>query len=1014
MKMFVKIGGARARLLASTLLAGAAALAAPAALVLMAAPTAASAQDYTSGTLVGTVVDSAGAPVAGAKVVVKSLSQGVERTLTSDSAGQFRAALIQVGAYSVAISKDDYQPTSDGNVKVGLGGSTGYTFTLNKADAVAEVVVTATANPQIDFAATTTGRVINVEDLTKQMPIARTITALTLLAPGVVTGSSSDDAKFNGLPSVGGSSVAENAYYINGLNITDFNTYLGSAPVPFDFYKTVEVKTGGYPAEFGRATGGVINAVTKSGGNDFHVALHGNWEPSGLHDTAPNTFERQNSIAHDEDKSFITEVSGPIIQDHLFFYVLNQQQDVVSKYARSDLGTYTTDKTNDPFWGAKLDGYITDRQHVELTWFDTTQTTNRTTRDYDVDSGIGDVAGTQLVRNGGVNWVAKYTGSFTDWFTLSGAYGKSDNNQSVLPSDTSTSYVLDYRDDPSNPTRLGSQPYSTATNLKTSREFYRIDADFYFDLLGKHHVRTGYDHEKLSLMHTLSANGGAIFAYYTAGAGNALGLAEGTEYARVTTEVLGGQSSGVNKAYYLQDSWDVTDRLNLQLGVRNDSFATTDLTGAPFITLNNNWAPRIGFNLDLTGDRKSKLFGSYGRYFIPPALNAGFRTNDYYFRSYFLLSGVDATTGQPTLGSQITAANYATKYAQACPGGSYATAGALGCTVYGDGEADPSDTKFATNLKPTSEDEFILGYERQFNSLWKGSVTLTYRTLNQVSEDVAVDQAVQSWCTRNGISGCADIWSGYDQYVVLNPGKTTTFKLYSALPGETSQRTITLSADELGYPKARREYVALQFAFDRAFDGKWGLSGSYTLSQSKGNYEGTVNSDIGQEDAGTTVDFDLQGLTDNSFGLLPNHHGHQFKLNGSYAVTDNLMVGANYSLTSPKHYGCLGVHPTDVYAAGYGAVAFYCNGVAVPRGSKFTTDWVNKIDLSVRYTVPTTLVPAGDLVLRADVFNLFNAQSVTTAWEYGEDDEGNADTNYGKPTGYQTPRYVRLGFDLSF
>ena len=95
-------------------------------------------------------------------------------------------------------------------------------------------------------------------------------------------------------------------------------------------------------------------------------------------------------------------------------------------------------------------------------------------------------------------------------------------------------------------------------------------------------------------------------------------------------------------------------------------------------------------------------------------------------------------------------------------------------------------------------------------------------------------------------------------------------------------------------------------------------------------------------------------------------------------------------------------------------MAFYCTGVAVPRGSKFTTDWVNKIDLSVRYTVPTTLVPAGDLVLRADIFNLFNAQSVTTAWEYGEDDEGNADTNYGKPTGYQTPRYVRLGFDLSF
>ncbi len=986
-------------------------------LIVASLATSASAQDYTSGTLVGTVVDSAGQPVSGATVTVKSLTQGIERKLATNDAGQFRAALIQVGGYSVTITKEGYDTSTNGKVKVGLGGSSAYGFTLTKPDEVAEVVITGSANPQIDFAATTTGRTLDVEDLVKTTPIARDITALTLLAPGVVTGGSSDNSKFAGLPSVGGSSVAENAYYVNGLNITDFNTYLGSAPVPFDFYKTVEVKTGGYSAEFGRATGGVVNAVTKSGGNDFHVALHGNYEPGSLHETAPNTFQRQNSLSKSENASLTTEISGPIIEDHLFFYVLNQQQDVTQKYARTDLGTYTTDKYNDPFWGAKLDGYITDRQHLEFTWFDTTQTTNRTTRAYSVANGIGDISGTQLVQSGGANWVAKYTGSFTDWFTLSAAYGKSDNDQSILPSDTATSYVTDYRTSSAG-TRLGAQPYSTATDLSTSREFYRVDADFYFDLLGKHHVRAGIDSEKLSLAHTVSANGGAIYSLYKATAGNAYGLPVGTEYARVTTEVLGGDSSGKNQAYYLEDSWDLTDRLNLQLGVRNDSFKTTDLTGAPFITLKNNWAPRIGFNYDLFGDRSIKLFGSFGRYYIPPALNAGFRTNDYYFRSYFLLSGVNTTTGAVTLGNQITAANYAmsSSVSAACPGGSLPAAGSLGCTVYGDGEADPSDSKFSTTLKPTSEDEFILGLERHFNPLWKGSVTLTYRNLNTVSEDVAVDSAVVAWCQKNGISGCASIWSGYDQYVVLNPGKSATFKLYTALPGESAARTITLSADELGYPSAKREYVGLQFSFDRAYDGKWALSGSYTLSESKGNYEGTVNSDIGQEDAGTTIDFDVAGLTDNSYGLLPNHHAHQFKLNGVYSVSDSLSIGANYSLTAPKHYGCLGYYPdADNAAYGYGAQSFYCNGKAVPRGSSFTTDWVSKLDLSVRYTVPTTIVPAGNLVLRADVFNVLNSQAVVTAWEYGEvGDIGDTDDNYGKPTSYQTPRYVRLGFDLNF
>jgi hypothetical protein len=189
MKMTSTKGGARARLLTSTLLAGLATVAAPLALtaVATAIPTLASAQDYSSGTLIGTVKDANGAPVAGAAVTVKSLAQGFERNLTTDSDGQFRAALIPSGAYSVAINKAGFQPTSDGNVKVGTGSASNYGFTINEAGAeVSEVVVTGTANPQLDFANTTTGLVVDVETLTKQVPIARNVTALTLLAPSAV------------------------------------------------------------------------------------------------------------------------------------------------------------------------------------------------------------------------------------------------------------------------------------------------------------------------------------------------------------------------------------------------------------------------------------------------------------------------------------------------------------------------------------------------------------------------------------------------------------------------------------------------------------------------------------------------------------------------------------------------------------------------------------------------------------------------------------------------------------
>ena len=79
--------------------------------------------------------------------------------------------------------------------------------------------------------------------------------------------------------------------------------------------------------------------------------------------------------------------------------------------------------------------------------------------------------------------------------------------------------------------------------------------------------------------------------------------------------------------------------------------------------------------------------------------------------------------------------------------------------------------------------------------------------------------------------------------------------------------TVDLSAADLGYPTPTRTYEALTLTFDRAFDNGWDLHGSWTLSRSEGNYEGTVKSDNGQDDAGITTSFDQPGLTDNSDGL---------------------------------------------------------------------------------------------------------------------------------------------------
>ena len=98
--------------------------------------------------------------------------------------------------------------------------------------------------------------------------------------------------------SFGGSSIAENTVYINGLNVTDFYNRVGSSTVPYSFYKEFQVKTGGYSVEFGRTTGGVINAVTRSGTNEFEFGTEVVWEPSSLQSSKTDRFNRDGSAAH--------------------------------------------------------------------------------------------------------------------------------------------------------------------------------------------------------------------------------------------------------------------------------------------------------------------------------------------------------------------------------------------------------------------------------------------------------------------------------------------------------------------------------------------------------------------------------------------------------------------------------------------------------------------------------------------------------------------------------------------
>jgi hypothetical protein len=1007
--------------------------------------TPAAAQDYSNATASGKVVNTSGKALAGATVSYKSNAQGFTRTATTDSNGAYRIGQLPQGFYTVTVEAPGYKAFTANEVEIRIDTAANQ-YALAPTDAAAddEIVVTAGRVQTVDFDRTTTGAVINLGDLATRVPVARSISAVIQLSPGTTAG----DAAFGDQPNIGGASVAENAFYLNGLNITNFRTGLGAVAVPFDFYQTVEVKNGGFQAEFGRATGGVVNAVTKSGSNKFHGGLLFNWEPNELSSKRPNTLFEDNDARGFERRDTIVQLSGPIIKDRLFFYGLYNWRSVETTRAFQSLtagtpanptlsGTsYQVDTSDDPFFGFKLDGIITDGHRVEFTYFDSTANTLRQVfgtpasgvRYNPVTNARGNYDSATVFGSGGANFVARYTGVFAPWLTLSAAYGQNKDRDTTESTTPNQSSIIDERSGAA--VSIGN-PTANADISSDRRIFYRADADVYFNLLGSHHVRGGYDREDLSTSIVTLANGGAQLTYTNGSPTDEFGFLTG-QYVTSRFFRNGGTFKSRNEAAYIQDNWSLFDnRLTLQLGVRTDRFTNRNIAGTPYYKSRDQWGPRLGFSFDVFGDRRTKIYGSFGRYFLPIAANTNNRLGgaELDYDRFFTLNSVNAD-GTPVLGAQLSPLG-----GTACPSGTGT------CIIRADGQPGAIASLISGNLKSQSLDEYIIGAEHRIGSRIRVGLYYTKRDLNNTLEDAAVDAAIRNYCTANNLNGansdgetCQTIFNGTHQYVLLNPGAPAQITFSDPVNGEAAARTVTFTQAQLGIPRAVRRYQAVTLQVDRQFDGVWSLNGSYTWSTLKGNTEGGVRSDNGQDDTGATVDFDLPGLADGTFGFSPNHRRHNFKLYGSYAPTKWLTLGMNAQFSSPRLFGCLGTVPAsrDPDAARfYGANGTYCNLNAdgsvrtapfaanevrpprqiVQRGTAFRSDWLSQINLDAQFKIPTDVFEG---FVRVSVTNVLNSKAKLDFEERGTVGSGAPRITYQQVNGYQIPRSIRLQFGVNF
>jgi len=978
--------------------------------ILSVVPTAAHAQDYTNVTASGRVTDGGGNPIAGARVTITSADRDTTYSATSGAAGAYTIPQIVPGTYNIEVTAPGFAPYREANVALTRGNGAANSFTLAPLDAGnAEIVVRGSRVAITDFEDATTGATIDLAEIDSRVPIARTLQDVIMLAPGVVRGSSGANAGFRDQVAISGASFVENAYFVNGLNITNFRMGLSPVEVPYDFYKTVEVKTGGMPAEFGRATGGVINAVTKSGSNEFHASVIGTWEPEDLRATSPATYNTNFEGATQMRREITMQGSGPIIRDHLFVYGLYTSRNFKAFTPDQDQNNATRVENDSPFWGVKVDGYVTDDHHLEFTYFDSTNETRTRSLEYDRDSGEeGAETGGTNSRAGGQNYVARYTGTFAPWLTVSAAYGVNKLRDGTLPLDIDNERVIDHRESDAG-IDIGLNKVTDAYGYTTDeREFFRGDIDFNFELAGSHHVRVGYDRETNTSEQIHQTMGQGFFRIFTANAETAdrLGIPEGSDYYTTRVYRNNGVSTVKNSAFYIEDDWSLlNDRLTLQLGLRNDRFSNQGVNGESYYESGNQWAPRMGASYDLFGNGRTKIYGFYGQYYLPLAadINLNVMGGRVTYTRYNRLDGLDPAKNTPLPGEPILSAGFS-----ACP-----DTGIANCEVQADGSAADPSGAIAHNLEPQSSREFILGAEHRLSNRMRIGAYFTHRKLDNVIEDLTVDFGARAYCIDQGFSEaeCTAAYPGGSNWVIANPGRNIEVRINPLPDGSTP--TVVLDAEDLRYQKPKRNYNALTLTFDREFDGVWGLSGTYTWAMDKGNYEGGVRSENGQLAINRVSDFDSPGFQNGAYGYLPNDRRHTFKLYGSYRPFSFLDLGANVLVQSPRSYSCIGTVPEEVdpYAHGYHGYGYYCNGELVPRGTAFKGDWLQEFNVSAVARLP---LDGLDTSLRLDVFNVFNSKSVTAYNEFGQLSNDAPNSNYRKAEAYQTPRYVRLQFRLGF
>jgi hypothetical protein len=906
----------------------------------------------TTGGIVGRVTDEQGGVLPGVTVEAKSPALQGSRVTVTDGTGAYRLTLLPPGDYTVVFNLSGFAADTRNQVAVGLDKETTLSPALHAA--VAEEITVTGEAPVVDTTSTTLGT--NLESRTIQaLPTGRNYSSVVQITPGVSSDANAENTSQSSI-TVYGSTGAENVFYIDGVNTTGAEYGFQGKELNFEFIQAIDVKTGGYEAEFGRSTGGIINVITKSGGNDFHGDLFGYYDNDSLQSSADSVVSSTTTAGFTRE-DYGLGLGGYLKKDKLWFFAA---YDKVTNSLDSELpagpraGQVVTSDSDRDLGAAKLTFKLSDSQSLIGTFFQDPRDDTGAINDAQHSLNGEPSTYTGVRTFGGKDYALRYEGILGGDWVLSGQVARHQEENSVGPASAGGSAVQ-LRSVDDDFFQTGGFGLEQTKNF--DRKFAGGAVTRY---MGGHEVKLGAEYEKEEAEVTKVFTGGQqidVFAnpddpsrpiyshlYWTTPTAT---LANAPVSALVATPEHKVTS------LYLQDRWALFSNLTLSAGVRWDRQQIIDSQGTTQIDLKKDYAPRFGFIWDPSREGRSKVYGSYGRYYEQIPMDLVIRSFSFERQARIANFSAGSTTPDPAAGDSA---------------------------IFG-GFTEPSDP----DLHNQYINEILLGYEREVMPNVAVGVKGIYRDYGEVIEDFL----------------CADDGT----YCIGNPGRGIMKRVF------TLDYSQTFPA-----PIPKRIFKGIQLDVTKRLSKNWQGLASYIYSKLDGNFDGlyspftNVGADPNITAAYDYYDFftngsDLTRLTNK--GPLSNDRRHQFKVSGVYFTPWKLSLGlsAYYRSGTPiTRYG---------YSDIYGRYEFFLTR----RGAEGRTPDTYEADLHLGY--PLQVGPA-EINFLVDVFNILNAQRavlVDQRWGFQEADNASptpVNPGYKKAVLRTPPTSFRLGLRVSF